>query len=677
MKRIILWITSVSICVSLCSCSVFKKDMPSIVRTGNYDVIEKAVSISDYSETGLENLDSFGYGEGKFEQYLKLHENPLTVSDYVLSVQLLAREVNNGVNFTADFAKEIVNEYSFGCKGIPNYKVYSNLEKALKEFYALFGEQELLQYEQINNLSPHVKNALAKWISAATKACKIIRAQTGKLDKRAFEILSAFTHSRCATSEIDDIELMRKLWQNTNEKEMIGAGVIMTNATAVLAHTLEGKGNFTTNGKSVNVSTPIGDIIIGTSGDDEYTSPNSLILIDEGGDDRYYGAVATTTSLERCISAVIDFGGNDCYSSDDCASQGCGILGVGLLFDMQGDDKYTATRLSQGCAILGTGIVYDQSGCDSYSCDVTGQASGFYGLAILSDANGDDSYSGYGFVQASAGNRCVAFLIDGDGNDVYYTPEDVPSNYEKLEYDQPHLGKSGSFSQGCAWGQRSVPTDERGIAGGIAAVIDFSGNDRFDAGLWAQGVGYWSGIGFLYNEGGNDSYNAYYYSQASVAHYGVGAIVDIGGNDSYHLKKGAGLSFVWDRGISMLIDDFGIDAYSCDGSSFAVANSAYDEKGVENQDMTYAFFIDTQGDDVYSVMTYYECFGFGRGGFFFDVDGNDYYMKTQNGEDNCIVFASEQKKGGVFSDTKREGDTLPFAEFFEKAKVNATFNLEK
>lgn len=655
-----------------------EREMPALVRTdGTWDLLEEAVSLSGYAESGLSELTAHGYGDGKFDDYLNIQANPLTAADFVLSVQKAAREINVNAKGVANFYQYILEETGFHCKTVKNITLHTDLSAALDTVYAVAGETCPVDVVKnaVKNVSKEVQQPLAQWLSAAATAYALVAEQTIDLTESDFITLLYFTYSNCATTETAELEQMRSLASCVSEEVMQQAGAILVEATAQLAMVLSDVRVLTTTDTVNTIPTPLGDVVLGSSRDDVYSSLKALLVLDPSGNDTYNGRVATSSSLRQCLSVAVDLAGNDQYTSGSVASQGCGILGVGVLFDVRGNDIYSSERLAQGCSIIGAGILYDGQGNDSYFCKVTGQASGFYGTAMLLDAVGDDTYSGYGFVQASAGNRCVAYLVDGAGNDQYSTPEDVPSGYERLNYGGNHNGKNGAFSQGCGWGQRNI--DNNGLAGGIAGIVDFGGDDHYDGGLWVQGCGYWSGIGFVYNEGGNDRYEAYYYSQASVAHYGAGILIDILGDDRYGLSVGAGLSFVWDRGVTMLVDDSGNDRYVCGGSHGGVANSAYDEKGIENQDLTYALFLDAQGDDWYMQGENAESNGFGRGGYFLDADGNDVYraMLSFQLRNDSVVSKLHFQKGGVFIDAAQDGVEFPYFGFWESAKEAAGFGL--
>ncbi len=663
--------TKPRITAALMSCLLLLCTCCSPLKTetiGNVDLMQEAIAMSDYSASGLYNLKSYGYGEGKFQDYLDIHANPLNSAEYVLSTANIAHKAGNSAKRSSEFCDNILREKGFCCDTNVDYPITNKPEEALEWIFKFADEPTGLEEakKDLSQLNFRIKKPLAHWLSAVAKAYSMIAEENYNLSEFYFYVCKTYQISRF--SELyNELENVRQVASNVSLETYLKAGALLISASAKLADKLKADSCITNSNKKVTIETPIGNLVFGTTNDDTYNSPDALLLLDSGGNDNYLGKVASGSSLSHNLSVAIDLTGDDVYDAKKDASQGCGVLGAGLLFDMSGNDKYKAYRMSQGCAVLGVGLLYDRNGNDSYDCDLTGQASGIYGLAVLTDGSGDDSYKAVSRAQASAGNRCMAYLIDNSGNDNYFVPDITPEEYSWLDYGGEREGHTENASQGCGWGQRSITTPERGIAGGIAGILDFSGNDEFNGGLWVQGTGYWSGIGFIYNIGGNDKYKAYYYSQASVAHYGAGIVIDEKGDDCYDLNVGAGLSFVWDRGLSLLLDDGGNDRYLSDVISGGCADSYYDSKGIEAQDMTYSIFVDTKGDDLYYSGPN-ECWGYGRGGFAIDSNGDDtYYIHVLK---NDCKLSKVGQKGGVFIDQTENKDEnfLPYVKFWSIAK---------
>ena len=54
------------------------------------------------------------------------------------------------------------------------------------------------------------------------------------------------------------------------------------------------------------------------------------------------------------------------------------------------------------------------------------------------------------------------------------------------------------------------------MSGGIGVLRDREGSDRYTAGVFAQGTGYWGGMGLLLDGAGDDRYDARWYVQGAA-----------------------------------------------------------------------------------------------------------------------------------------------------------------
>lgn len=639
-------------------CTVVTHATPTRTTT---DLMQMAIDASTFSDTGLNNLPVKTYGTGTFQDYYDLHANPLYSADYMLSATALAKQVKDADTFGIFFGEMLAH---YGAKIEHKANTWNrDLDEALTNLFESAGDTANLEAAkaQAKTLDPQVAKSLAVFINAAAEANQTIKEQTAKAGKSAYTDLLKFQYYTMTAGDMESLAKMTKAYDAMDFKAVLTAGRDVVRAAGVLASELENVAVDT----PVTINTPVGDIIIGGKESDTYNSPNALLLVDAGGNDTYNGRVASN-SFENPISVLIDLGGNDTYTGKE-ATQGCGILGVGVLMDLGGSDTYTAKYMAQGCAIVGVGALYDQTGDDKYTCDVTTQAAAHYGMAVLADCAGNDAYKAVGLAQASAGNCGQAYLVDTSGNDTYYVSPQLEDDYLGLNYGG-HDGWNGNNSQGCGWGQRNVETPLRGLSGGIAGLMDISGNDTYTGGLWVMGTGYWGGVGFLTDIGGDDSYESCYYSQSSVAHYGISLLADIGGNDRHALTNegcGAGFGFVWDRGLGVFIEDGGNDTYVHDYFSGGSSWSEYDEKGREEQDMSYAIFIDTEGKDSYSPGDS-QSYGYGRGGYFIDAGGTDDLDVDGTANAAGCVTDKTGQRGGVFIDYPgNDGE----AHFWENAKA--------
>ena len=256
-------------------------------------------------------------------------------------------------------------------------------------------------------------------------------------------------------------------------------------------------------------------------------------------------------------------------------AQGCGLLGVGILADLGGRDSYLGRRWAQGAAMLGVGILLDASGDDIYRGGEYVQGAALWGIALAADAAGDDRYEALRCAQAFAMPGGLALLLDAAGDDGYHCKGRYPTNYEDAYFD--------SFSQGCASGFRMA-----GASGGIALLADLSGADRYEAGHFSQGGGYYFGWGLLHDGGGDDRYLGSRYAQGFAAHEAMGYFEDVAGNDHYLCRQLAAWGISWDESVTAFLDRAGDDVY--DGPQGAPAYTAHN---------AFSLFVDAGGDDAY------------------------------------------------------------------------------
>ncbi len=99
-----------------------------------------------------------------------------------------------------------------------------------------------------------------------------------------------------------------------------------------------------------------------------YSGSPYLGIVDAAGNDRYTGAIAGPSPSGR-PSIVVDFLGDDDYLSLNQRTQGYGDFGTAaVLMDLTGDDLYVAPGHAQGAATrLGVGVLVDLGGDDRYN----------------------------------------------------------------------------------------------------------------------------------------------------------------------------------------------------------------------------------------------------------------------------------------------------------------------
>ncbi|MBL8049023.1 MAG: hypothetical protein JNJ45_10125 [Chthonomonas sp.] len=287
------------------------------------------------------------------------------------------------------------------------------------------------------------------------------------------------------------------------------------------------------------------------AGDDLYASHETGLgfaiaggaaIFDRRGSDRYYGYKNAIGGAIGGFGLVEDAAGDDVYYGFTRIQGFGGTRGVGCVIDRAGRDQYVAedkiidfpsaqsalhnVSFAQGTGVGrradyldgmsqpgGVGLLFDLGGNDRYSCGVFGQGAGYWsGLGGLLDVEGDDSYSGQWYVQGSAAHFAVGVLRDMQGADVYTGPMNMA------------MGAGHDFSVG---------------------VLHDDGlqNDRYNAGSLSLGAANANGIGVFTDEGGDDFYSAtgICLGQSSEAPKGTlreralsfGVFWDAGGEDSY------------------------------------------------------------------------------------------------------------------------------------------------
>ncbi len=293
-------------------------------------------------------------------------------------------------------------------------------------------------------------------------------------------------------------------------------------------------------------------ILADLSGDDLYRNAVSSMgsarfgvgmLLDLRGDDTYDGYAFTQGAGFAGIGVLIDREGKDTYA---CFHQGQGfggIKGVGILLDATGDDTYTAhakpvdfsspqsaqhnASLAQGCGCGrradytdghslagGVGILLDVQGNDRYLCGVFGQGAGYWGgVGLAIDLQGNDTREGVWYVQGASAHFAIGYLEDRLGNDSYIATMNMT------------MGAGHDFA--------------------IGFLLDADGDDTYSAPSLALGGANANGIGIFVDLKGNDTYRA----TTSSANFGranpigrgtlreralaLGLFLDAEGNDTY------------------------------------------------------------------------------------------------------------------------------------------------
>jgi len=289
-------------------------------------------------------------------------------------------------------------------------------------------------------------------------------------------------------------------------------------------------------------------IVLGSPAANRYDMAKIAAVIDPGGDDEYYA-----TDLRFGRRVIIDFAGDDHYTGTPEQGPGGALLGASLIDDRAGDDVYEGELLACGAAMYGVSLLLDRAGNDIYRGSEWSLGAAVYGAGMIIDlGGGSDQYLGDFLCEGVGGPRGFGCIIDDNGRDLYRANGPTPSAYGTPAVYQ-------SFSQGMGFGYRNY------AAGGIGMISDLGGDDRYEAGEFAQGGAYYYGLGILHDASGRDLYYGNRYGQGFGVHQAIGILVDDAGDDTYWSMTAASQGSAWDIGVGLLLDRAGNDTYQCDG----------------------------------------------------------------------------------------------------------------
>jgi len=380
--------------------------------------------------------------------------------------------------------------------------------------------------------------------------------------------------------------------------------------------------------------TPIGRMALhfGTEADVHTLDGDVALFVDRGGEDHYLGQVAANVDPRVPAAVLIDLRGDDRYGPDDFLlsdpslpledtvapaagfTQGFGPLGVGLLYDLQGNDRYRGTSLVQGAGFMGVGALIDRAGNDRYDGTFFAQGTGQFGTGLLLDEAGQDVYVTFHNGQGVGRPQGQGLLLDRGGADEYLAvyvghTEELPeggrvifpggsvqdgrgSGYTHTAENGDVLVHNLSGAQGTGWGFRFdwFPAGASTAvvwAGGFGALVDEGTEDDLHfADTLSIGQGFVYGLGLMHDDGGDDLYRAFWWAFGSGTHMGTGLFRDRGGDDDVMVTRfSAALGH--DTGVSWYIDEGGSDLYQGN-----ITHGRSLDEGL-------AFFMDLAGADFY------------------------------------------------------------------------------
>jgi len=221
-------------------------------------------------------------------------------------------------------------------------------------------------------------------------------------------------------------------------------------------------------------------------------------------------------------------------------------------------------------------------------------------LTLIVDLAGDDAYEATGDYAQAVGVMGASVLLECAGDDTY-------------------IGQN--WAQGCG-------------ALGVGLLADLDGNDTYRGQALNHGAG-WCGLGLLWDGRGNDRYDAFYFAQGLGWPRGLGLLIDVDGTDAYYAKgrhptnygtqgvfdawaQGCGMGFRGhcSGGIGVLIDGGGADRM--EAGNFAQGGGYYFGWGI----------LDARGgdSDAYIGSRYNQGFcAHQAAGTFLERGGNDSY----------------------------------------------------
>lgn len=295
-------------------------------------------------------------------------------------------------------------------------------------------------------------------------------------------------------------------------------------------------------------------ILWDTEGDDRYEGGQqaqasalfgAALLVDGGGTNRFVASSRSQAFALAGLAVLVTAEGNDEFSAHTYGQATGGPLGVALLVNRGGNDRYTLeklplvrpspqlpdrnTSMGQGAGYGlrglffdgrstagGIGVLADLQGDDRYEAQVFAQGTGYHeGLGLLLDDGGHDHFAAAWYAMGAAAHHAAGvFLKRGTGNDVYR------STHEMV------LGTGNDLS--------------------VGVFVDEGGDDDYAAGELSLGAAHANGTGLFVDGQGNDRYavaspTCRAFGVAAMHQWGnarenlpnLGLFMDLGGADSY------------------------------------------------------------------------------------------------------------------------------------------------
>ena len=643
------------------------------------DLIVKELEEMGKSEMDLlakEEVVFENYGEifrkkdpGRFPIINDLMEKPLTMPDYTDAFGTMLKENRDSLRGTLVATLEKTG------RPIPEVRfTFPYTEKfPLLKVVAEIGDRRGVSLSDstkavVERLDPPLNQGIALVLSGIDHALQRRDEAFSQLSKEDLSFILQWAPQygppRVKANEEGNLDACSHLYQLYSAKmkmEKVEEGALLLTdaidqAVSILARYAQSEDAAQV--ETLRFDTPLGTVIIGSKKEDIEVSfgEDPVLLIDLGGDDIYSFQMSDSLrKIEHFVQVGIDLGGNDNYYSTQSFRQGAGYLGIGLLYDLEGDDDYRSLNHSQGCGLFGIGILADQSGDDRYYMESMGQGAAAFGVGILLDNGGRDEYFGGCFVQGFGSTGGIGVLSENGGDDIYIAGRKYPDSFR-------YKATSESYAQGAGCGLRFIDIKLyhasggrtkiiRQFPGGIGMLADSRGNDRYLGDVFAQGSAYWYSLGLLVDGEGDDFYRACWYGQGSCAHSALSILLDKAGNDKYKCvrqSQGQGHDF----SVGMLIDEAGDDRYTANQMVQGAGNHRSGGLGI---------LADYSGNDVYTAQIssrgysrhtpFLNTSGFPQTksfGFFLDLGGQDLYQGADvKGKKNNVRWIQSEQGIGI------------------------------
>ncbi|MBK8974292.1 MAG: hypothetical protein IPM29_00040 [Planctomycetes bacterium] len=320
------------------------------------------------------------------------------------------------------------------------------------------------------------------------------------------------------------------------------------------------------------------------------------LVVDLGGDDTW--SAPAPGSSDPCggqggavcgIAAVLDVAGDDRYAAARVA-QGAGLCGVGLLLDLAGDDHYDGDALVQGAGLFGVGVLLDAgAGADVHSAGMLAQGfGGALGYGLLCDLDGADRRTATGRYPSSYGtDGQFQGLSQGAGVGLRglggASPQVAGGFGILLDGGGDDVDRVGEFGHGI------------GYFLGTGIARDVGGDDRVEAARYGIASAAHQAVGLVLDDAGDDRYeDPFTASLGGTWDCSVAILVDAAGDDRYH---GAGITLgaATITSFAALVDGGGRDVYATEDQPATAFGAGGHPADVRNRVRSVSLFADLGG----------------------------------------------------------------------------------